>query len=86
MLWAKFIDFFLKSYIIFTVNEYAKEIKMYRYVEMHNLKSSGAIKTTPRLGRINPIRIIGGVYFVGTYQASSHIIDTGDGLIMIDTG
>jgi glyoxylase-like metal-dependent hydrolase (beta-lactamase superfamily II) len=26
------------------------------------------------------------VYFVGTYQASSHVIDTGAGLIMIDTG
>ena len=59
---------------------------MYRFGEMHDLKSSGAIKTTPRLGRINPVRIIGGVYFVGTYQTSSHIIDTGDGLIMIDTG
>ena len=40
----------------------------------------------PEDGRINPCRIAGGLYFVGTYQASSHIIDTGDGLIMIDTG
>ena len=37
-------------------------------------------------GRIEPFKIIGNVYFVGTFQASSHIIDTGDGLIMIDTG
>lgn len=37
-------------------------------------------------GIIEPFRIIGGVYFVGTYQASSHLIDTGDGLILIDTG
>lgn len=37
-------------------------------------------------GRILPFRIIGGVYFVGTYQASSHLIDTGEGLILIDTG
>ena len=37
-------------------------------------------------GRIDPFRIIGNVYFVGTYQASSHLIDTGDGLILIDTG
>ena len=37
-------------------------------------------------GMIEPFKIIGNVYFVGTYQASSHIIDTGDGLIMIDTG
>lgn len=40
----------------------------------------------PWEGRIFPFRMIGGVYFVGTYQASSHLIDTGDGLILIDTG
>lgn len=59
---------------------------MYRFGEMHELQSSGAIKKTPRLGRMTPFRIFGGVYFVGTYQASCHIIDTGDGLIMIDPG
>ena len=37
-------------------------------------------------GRIEPFCIIGNVYFVGTFQASSHLIDTGDGLILIDTG
>ncbi len=40
----------------------------------------------PWEGRILPFRIIGNVYFTGTYQASSHLIDTGDGLILIDTG
>lgn len=37
-------------------------------------------------GRIDPVRILDGVYFVGTFQASTHIIDTGDGLILIDPG
>ena len=37
-------------------------------------------------GQITPFRIIGNVYFCGTYKASCHLIDTGDGLIMIDTG
>lgn len=37
-------------------------------------------------GMLDPLHIIGGVWFVGTEQASSHLIDTGDGLIMIDTG
>ena len=37
-------------------------------------------------GAIEPFRIIGNVYFIGTYPASSHLIDTGDGLILIDTG
>lgn len=40
----------------------------------------------PWEGRIEPFEIIKGVYFVGTFQASSHLIDTGDGLILIDTG
>lgn len=33
-----------------------------------------------------PTRIFGNLYFAGTYPASTHIIDTGDGLIMLDTG
>ena len=31
-------------------------------------------------------RIFGNLYFVGTVPASSHLIDTGDGLIIIDPG
>lgn len=42
--------------------------------------------TCPADDRIEPFRIVGGVYFVGTYRASSHLIDTGDGLILIDSG
>ena len=37
-------------------------------------------------GRMEPFRILGNVYFVGTFPASSHLIDTGEGLILIDTG
>ena len=37
-------------------------------------------------GRIEPFRIIGNVCFCGTFQASCHLIDTGDGLILIDPG
>lgn len=37
-------------------------------------------------GIIEPFKIIGNVYFTGTFPASSHLIDTGDGLILIDTG
>jgi metallo-beta-lactamase class B len=33
-----------------------------------------------------PFCIFGNVYFVGTFQASCHIIDTGEGLILIDPG
>ena len=37
-------------------------------------------------GRIEPFRIVGNVYYVGTFAASSHLIDTGDGLIFVDPG
>ena len=36
--------------------------------------------------KVPSFRMIGNVYFVGTVEASSHMIDTGDGLILIDTG
>ena len=36
--------------------------------------------------KVTPFRMIGNLYFVGTVEASSHLIDTGDGLILIDTG
>lgn len=38
------------------------------------------------LGDMQPFRLAGNIYFVGTYEASSHLIDTGDGLILLDTG
>ncbi len=41
---------------------------------------------TPWEGYVTPSRIFGNLYFVGTSPASTHIIDTGDGLIMLDSG
>lgn len=40
----------------------------------------------PWIGYIKPFKILGNLYFVGTEPASTHIIDTGDGLIMLDSG
>ena len=40
----------------------------------------------PWKGYVEPFKIWGNLYFVGTEPASTHIIDTGDGLIMLDTG
>ena len=37
-------------------------------------------------GKMEPFRISENIYFVGTYQSSCHLIDTGEGLILIDTG
>ena len=38
------------------------------------------------LSDIKPFRLAGNIYFIGCYAESSHLIDTGDGLILIDTG
>ncbi len=38
------------------------------------------------LSDMNPFRIAGSIYFVGTKGESSHLIDTGEGLILIDVG
>ncbi len=40
----------------------------------------------PWEGAMPPFRIWGPVCFVGTVPASSHLIDTGDGLILLDAG
>lgn len=40
----------------------------------------------PWEGKMEPFPILDHVYFVGTFQASCHLIDTGDGLILIDPG
>jgi len=38
------------------------------------------------LSDMTPFRLAGNVYFVGTSKQSSHLIDTGDGLILLDIG
>ena len=35
---------------------------------------------------MEPVNVFGNLYFVGTIPASTHIIDTGSGLIMLDAG
>ncbi len=40
----------------------------------------------PWEGKLQPFKIIGNVFFVGTFQSSCHLIDTGEGLILIDPG
>lgn len=37
-------------------------------------------------GYVKPFKLWGNLYFVGTEPASTHIIDTGEGLIMLDSG
>ncbi len=37
-------------------------------------------------GYVKPFKIFGNLYFVGLEPASTHIVDTGEGLIMFDSG
>ena len=43
------------------------------------------VRRYPYLHRIPPFRIAGGVYYVGNRVCSAHLIDTNDGLLLIDT-
>lgn len=69
-----------------SVNNYVlwETIIMFRNGAMYEKRAE--YKTSPWLGKMIPFKIVEGVYFVGTYQASCHLIDTGDGLILIDPG
>lgn len=40
----------------------------------------------PWEGYFEPIKIFGNLYFVGTKDVSTHILDTGDGYVMFDSG
>ncbi len=44
------------------------------------------LNNDPFLGYVKPGRIFGNIYFVGTVPASTHLIDTEEGLIVIDPG
>lgn len=44
------------------------------------------LNTDPWLGYIKPGRIFGNLYFVGTTPSSVHLVDVGDGLMLIDSG
>ena len=45
----------------------------------------GYVTMKPWEGYMEPFRIFGNLYFVGNKFVSSHVIDTGDGLILLDS-
>ena len=40
----------------------------------------------PWEGYMVPFKLFGNIYFIGTRPASTHLIDTGDGLLILDSG
>lgn len=51
------------------------------YLEHHE-----AFYANPSTERIDPFKITDGLYYVGDRKVCIHLIDTGDGLILIDSG
>lgn len=50
-----------------------------------NMNPTAEYSRRPYLMNRPPFRIAGNLYFVGNLWCSSHLIDTGDGLILLDT-
>lgn len=56
------------------------------YVRMQRLLGRGELQRRyPDDFYVKPFRIAGNVYYIGNKAVCSHLIDTGDGLIVIDT-
>lgn len=58
---------------------------MRKYEALAAPLETNIIRTTPYLHRVRPFCIAGSVYYVGNKVCSSHLVDTGDGLLLIDT-
>lgn len=65
-----------------------KEIMLQKYAEFvrKNEERSKAFYTNPSIVRIEPFKIADELYYVGDKKVCIHLIDTGDGLILLDSG
>ncbi len=65
-----------------------KEYFIKMFEEGYKKKSSAKLDfyTNPSIARIDPFRIADGLYYVGDKKVCIHLIDSGDGLILIDSG
>ena len=60
--------------------------KPYEEIEAGFLKNLLGYYQCPEKYALEPFRIFGNLYYVGDRQVCCHLVDTGDGLILIDTG
>ena len=65
-----------------------KEFLIKKYNEAFNdyLNGKKEFYANPSVARIEPFKIADGLYYVGDKKVCIHLIDTGDGLILIDSG
>ena len=65
-----------------------KEVLLKMFAEQHEaqIDHKMAFLRNPSTERIDPFQIADGLYYVGDKKVCIHLIDTGDGLILIDSG
>ena len=70
------------------MNSKEKEIlaEKYKDFRLNYDKRNEGFYTNPSIARIEPFKIADGLYYVGDKKVCIHLIDTGDGLIVIDSG
>ncbi|MBR4305921.1 MAG: MBL fold metallo-hydrolase, partial [Ruminiclostridium sp.] len=67
-----------------TKNEFL--LKTFRERYSRYSEYNKAFYANPSTQRIDPFKIADGLYYVGDKKVCIHLIDTGDGLILIDSG
>jgi metallo-beta-lactamase class B len=58
---------------------------MKKYKTADSIADMDIVCRQPYMHYVKPFRIAGSVYYVGNQVCSSHLVDTGDGLLLIDT-
>ena len=61
-------------------------MKKYRDLRVQYEEHNKAFNTNPSIARIEPFRIADGLYYVGDRKVCIHLIDAGEGLILINSG
>ena len=60
--------------------------KSYQEIEAFQQTKNLDYYAHPARYYVKPFKIVGNVYYIGDSKVCSHLIDTGDGLIMFDSG
>ncbi len=66
--------------------EYRAEQTPYRRAVRRSIKNHEMYFRAPSIGYIEPFRIYGNLYYVGDAYVCIHLVDTGEGLVLIDSG
>lgn len=59
---------------------------MHKEIRRNQREKNVAFNTNPSIARIEPFKIADNLYYVGDKKVCIHLIDSGDGLILIDSG